>query len=660
MCEERDFIEAVQQGVIKQPTQVGFTSKAWVKYFNSCKSRSDEDQRVFESGLWFFERFEAVRSKLLQFPDPALDRDKIKCMYVGMVNRDYAVINNASQDDLLSKEDKNITTSEMIERRLPIGPDGYPVYIRGAIESEVSGIRYPLSETFRAGLEPTSSPYQHPSDLQTLHNLLARVNLAILYDNLSDYWEECLWNGWSITVDNKKDAIVPPASNGHISKVISQHRTDTLLIELTWRSIRLWRTLPPELKQLELKRLRVTRVKRTKTKWEIKLGHSEDSPFPPLTLVVALAAEELYWNEIVVQPLPRIENVTIREMLAAWNVLATLGAVLKEDIPKDTEVKTIDKLIQFAPTFPKSELINAVRKVTGLSQSKASSIVNLFIFDGDVRTDPWFKPVIPLSEERCTVLIAALTVPNLIRSIESWMKAGGIDLSERGDAFEKYIRERVQDALAKSRHMSKSFVNTKSQEISADGQREEIDFIWVIGSKVIVGEVKCVVYPASPREFYKYFEVLKGATIQARRKSDFVSANLEKVLGVLNIEPKADYSSFVVQPLVITNLALGAGIPLNGVPIADKYILLKYIDGKQNFFVSTTIEGDSKPLFEKIYYSSEEEAESNIILYLLNPPLFSILSNMIAAQEIQLLPLEKEEKFRTIIRLYVKEPNMKE
>lgn len=650
---------AVQEGVVKHPTQVGFTSKAWVEYFNSCKSRSDEDQRVFDSGLWFFERFEAVRSKLSKFPDPALDRDKIKCMYVGMVNRDYAIIDNVSQDDLLSEEDKIITTGEMIERRLPIGPGGYPVRVIDVIESEVSGIRYPLSKTFRAGMEPASSPYQHPSDLQTLHNLLARVNLAILYDNLSGYWEECLWNGWSITVDNKKDAIVPPASNVHISKIIGQHRSDTLLMELAWRSIMLWRTLPPELKEIELKRLRVTRVNRTKTKCEIKLGHSEDSPFPPLSLVVALAAEELYWNEILVQPLPRIENVTIREILVAWDILTTLGAVLKEDIPKDTEVKTIDKLIQFAPTFPKSELINAVRKATVLSESKASSIVNLFIFHGDVRTDPWFRPVIPLSEERCTVLIPALTVPNLVRSIESWMKAGGIDLSERGDAFEKYIRERVQDALAKSRHMSKSFVNTKSQKISANGQREEIDFIWIIGSKIILGEVKCIVYPASPREVYRYFEVLKRATIQARRKSDFVSANLEKVLGVLNIEPRADYSSFVVQPLVIINLALGAGIPLNGVPIADQYILLKYIDGKQDFCVSTTSEGDSKPLFEKIYYSSEEESESNIIPYLLNPPLFSLLSNMIASQEIQLLPLEKEEKSRVIIRLYVKEPNMK-
>jgi len=577
-----------------------------------------------------------------------------------MVNRDYAVAMNACQDELLSREDKDITTGEIIEKRLPIGPDGYPVHIIGAIGCEVSAIRYPLSETFRARLQSTSNSYQDPSDLQTLHNLVARLNLSVLYDDLSDCWQECLWNGWSVVVDSKKDSVVPPASGEHMSRVIGQHRAETLRLELTWRSVTFWRKLPPQLKQRELERLRVTRVKRTKTECEIELGHSEDSPFPPLTLRVALAAEELYWNEILLQRLPHIADVTIREILAAWNVLATLGAVLEEEIPKDSEVKTIQKLIQFAPTFPKAELIHAVRKATGLSQSKASSIVNLFLFDGNVRTDPWFKPLIPLSEERCTVLIPALSAPNLIRSIESWMKAGGIDLTRRGDAFEKCVRESVRDALAESRHMSKSFVNTKSHEINADGEREEIDFIWVIGSKVIVGEVKCVVYPASAMEFYKYFEVLKGATIQARRKSGFVSANLEKFLCVLNIDPKADYSSFVVQPLVITNLPLGAGIPLNGVPISDEYILMKYIEGKHDFFVSTTADGHSKALFEKTYHSSEEEAESNIISYLLNPPLFSILSNMVAAEEIQLLPLEKEEKLRTVIRLYVNEPSTKE
>lgn len=657
MCQEKSFTDAVQQGMIKQPTQIGFSSEAWIECFNSRISRSSEERHVFEAGLWFFERFEAVRGKLLQFPDPVSDIDKIRCMYVGIVNRDYTEAKNAFEDELVSTEDKDITTGEIIEKRLPIGPDGYPVHVIGTIECEVSAIRYPLSETFRARAQSTSNPHQEPSDLQTLHNLAARLNLSVLYDALSDSWQECLWNGWSVVVDSEKDSVVPPSSDEYVSRVIGQHRTEALRLELTLRSAMHWRELPPHVKQRELRRLRVTRVKRTKAECELELGYSEDSTYPPPTLILALAAEELYWNEILLQGLPRTANVTIREILAAWDVLATLGAVLEEEIPKDTEVKTVEKLMHFAPTFPIAGLIQAVRKATGLSQSKASSIVNLFVFDGNVRTDLWFKPLIPLSEGRCTLLIPAVTAPNLIRSIESWMREGGIDLTKRGEAFEKHFRERVRNALAESTHMSNSLMSATSLVINVDGETEEIDFLWVIGSKVIVGEVKCVVYPASPIEFFKYFEVLKGATIQARRKSDFVSANIEKSLQLLNMQPSADYSGFVIQPLVITNLPLGAGIPLNGIPICDERILMRYIEGKQEFFISTSADGDSKPLFQEEYYSSEEEAESNIISYLLKPPLFSVLRRMLAAEEFPLLCLEKEGKLITVIRLYVNEPS---
>jgi hypothetical protein len=651
---ERSFREAVRQLFVKQPTQFGFSKKDWDSFFQSIESTTDDDRQLYEAGLWFFKHLEAVRKKLMEFPEPSLDKDTIYRMYVGMINRDHAVIRNAYHRDLLKKESSPISSGAMIEKHLPIGPGGSPVHLRGAIETEVSAIRYPLAEAYKAKLT-LNRPH---SDLEVIKTIKARLNLAILYDNLSDLWEECLWNGWSVSTRAEVDLILPPVSREFISKVVSEHRSDSLLMELTWRSMRYWAGLTTDLKQPELNRLRVTRFKTNKRKREIKLGCLKDSQFPPLTLLANIAAEELYWNEILLQPLPKIANLTIRDLLSVWTILGSLGSVLEADFTEDTGVNTIRKLLEFAPVIPVSELKEAVVRATGLQYSKVLIALDLFFFKGNVREDPWFRPIIQLPNEECTVIIPGLTVPNLIRSIESWMRDGGLDLSGRGGAFEDYVRTRISGEASSSRCFSKSIVRNRPLRITADGKSEEIDLVWIIGSTILIGEVKCALYPASALEYYKYFGILSEAAAQAKRKATFISNNKEKLLAALKVNGVHAAGGFVVQPLVIINLPLGVGFPIEGVPVVDTYVLSRYIEGHQKFFVQTSLEGEAEALFEKTFYSTANEAQYNIVPYLLHPPLITLLSKMVDRESIPLLQLEKEEKVKAYVRYFVKEPDM--
>lgn len=656
MSKEMRFREAVQRSRVKQPSQVGFSVELWREYFGLCETNSDEDRKLFEAGLWFFGRFELIRKRLSELPNPAIGRENIRAAYVGFINRDFAVADIASKQYFRSRDDKHLWAPEIIEGLLPIGLGASPINVVGAIETEVSAIRYPLSETFKSKDELTTDPYCVLTDLKMLQNIIARVNLAILYDRLSDYWQECLWNEWSVVVGDKNDSIVPSACDKHMSRVVGEHRSSSLLLELTNRSIFAWRKLPPKTRQIVLDRQRVVKIRRTKGKMDIKLGHWKDTQFPPISLAAGLVAEELYWNDILKEPLPKIENATIREILAAWEVLASFGALMKDNTPKNTEVKNISKLMTFAQTFSKSQIIKVVCDATKIKEIKVASIIDLFTFDGNVRSDPWFKPIVPISDEKYTALIPALVVPNLIRSIEFWMKVGGIDLSERGGEFEKYVRADAVENLRNSKHMSRALVNTTSVNVTADGQREEIDFLMAIGTTIIVGEVKCLLSPASGFEFYKYFEVLDEAGLQAKRKADFISNNIEKVLGTLGQKIVGDSSNYVVLPIVINNLPLASGISLNGVPILDMYILRKYIDGEQEFFASINDQGGTESLIKKPYYSCEKEAESNMPSFLIHPPIISLLRSMITSRHIQLLPLEKGEKVMTVLHLHVGMP----
>jgi len=117
-------------------------------------------------------------------------------------------------------------------------------------------------------------------------------------------------------------------------------------------------------------------------------------------------------------------------------------------------------------------------------------------------------------------------------------------------------------------------------------------------------------------------------------------------------------NSSIVFPLVVSNLHLGVGGTIDNVSISDIYILERYLEGIQKFFVETSADGEGEAIHTEIFYSSEQEAEENLIPYLSYPPLFKILAKLVDFEIIQLLPLKQNEKAKAYARFYVKEPNI--
>jgi hypothetical protein len=213
---KRDFRACVQQSLVKQPTQIGFSEEKWNVFFQSC-DQSDDGRQLYDAGLWFFKTFEGVRKKLLEFPNLPLDKGSTYRMHVGLANRDYAVLAKSFLANIKSNKDDFISPGEMIESSLPIGKGGGYVHLTGTLEAEVSAIRYSLAETLNS--EPRVVSESWKLDEQVLNILLARINLAILYDSLSDLWAECLWNGWTVSTRGEIDLIIPPRTNEYISQM---------------------------------------------------------------------------------------------------------------------------------------------------------------------------------------------------------------------------------------------------------------------------------------------------------------------------------------------------------------------------------------------------------------------------------------------------------
>lgn len=651
------FVHAVRNSKVKQPTQRGFSSQRWKEYFNSVDRRSDNDCRVYESGLWFDSKLTEIRKKLEGFPESKLSVDTWLRLYTAFVNRDYKVALDAPKKVQEQRSEETVFVGELIDQRLPIGRTGQPVNMTAVIESSVSAIRYPLAQLLIDKRNISQSKLT--SDAEILKIIAARLNLAVLYDGFSDFWGECFWNGWSVKNGNKQDLVIPPATQEYISRVISEYRADCLLMEITWRCLNLWGKMPRNLKQIELNRPRITALKRRRKRKYLELGNAVDSGLPSPDFIIRIAAEELYWNEILIEPLPALDGLTIRDLLIVWDLLASLGQVLESKLPDHTGVSNTKKLLEFAPTIPASELRKAISNATKLSAEQVSLVLRLFTFSGDVRDDPWLKPLIPLGKEKYTAIISALTFPNLIRSIESWMKEGKLDLDKRGDAFEDFVRDELANDLKNSKYLTKSQINKHSLQLKVGDEFEEIDLVWLIGAKVLIGEIKCSIYPTSPIEIYHYFKVLQRATEQVKRKVQFVEADLDNLLSGLGLSDSMDPSQLTVYPMVVTNLPLGVGIPVKHVPIVDLRILRRYIEGYQKFFVETSVKGEERTHQLVQYYDSEAEAEKNVIEYLKAPPLISIFTKLLDKEVAPFVAVNRKSKPCGYVRLFVNAQKIK-
>lgn len=66
-----------------------------------------------------------------------------------------------------------------------------------------------------------------------------------------------------------------------------------------------------------------------------------------------------------------------------------------------------------------------------VTESQAAQILDLLTFS-DVREELWLRPFVYVDEDEVAIFVSTLKAPNLLRSIEQWMKIGGLDLDCMG------------------------------------------------------------------------------------------------------------------------------------------------------------------------------------------------------------------------------------
>ena len=178
------------------------------------------------------------------------------------------------------------------------------------------------------------------------------------------------------------------------------------------------------------------------------------------------------------------------------------------------------------------------------------------------------------------------------------------------------MRNNLSEAIKSFRFGTKKLrVITSSKTFSADSEYEEIDLIIIFDDIILLGEIKCHLYPTDPIKVHNTIKDLEQGTTQIQRKKDFFKAHFKSISSELNLP---DEKNFKIIGCVITNRGLLTGFSKDGIPIVDLRIISKYFSS-DHLPLFYAIQRDSYS--EKIdFYSSFSESKSNFKNYLSLPP----------------------------------------
>ncbi len=600
-----NLVRLCRSGKIKSPNQLSFDPRTWTSSFATGSQLTDEERNLRDSGIWFHHRFSDLRSVLTGSRLETFHKADFASVVVGALN--YA--NHAAKKQL----------QELFTAR---GAVTFDTGVAGGYEHVVSAARhvlaYPQSFSEKIGLI-------EPSDLVRVNSSLA---LAIVYDNYDAAWSKCLWRGWHVLDDGVSSSILPRSQEREELREIAFARYEELNLQEQFLISEVWKDLPQFVRDRICKGV----VEATGIAKDLQGSITVTLAAAPSTaehiprhVLHFTMVEQPYIKAVLDLPFEHTPQLNLNVVMKAFSALSSVASLLDDDM--GVTPFTPSTLPQFAPVITKQELLRIVSQDVSLNSTSLDRLLELFTYRWTSRDDLWHRPLVPITEDKFALLVAPLTAPNPNWLLEYWMREGGIDLAKRGEPFEQQVRSE----LTASCKLANSCVYDKSIRLTHGSQFEQIDLLARIGNKVIVGEVKCSVFPTRSQDYDNYESRLADGAAQALRKVAFArkcKSQLVKLLGK-NIDSNREIE---FTPVVVTNLPLGLGQSYSGVPVVDLLTLKRYFDsGELPTFVTQDAKTGkrSTPMKTVRFYENALEAERNIDGYLVNPPSLRLFRSML-------------------------------
>ncbi|MEM1095950.1 MAG: hypothetical protein AAGJ10_15235 [Bacteroidota bacterium] len=646
MSELGRFIADVRAGNVRQPNQRGFDLSEWRANYEAVEQPTMRDESLHASGILAHLVFSFVREKLTELgPLPMSSRNGARLM-CAVVNRDVWQASEQLLRHLESraKAEGFFNNQAVYDRFIEAEASQNKMDAGRAIEVSVDGGTHPLRSVIRGWL-PGELTLEEGDDVGIIRASITMYMTGQLWSWLDLVWRKCVYGDLELALEGNRLIFQPIDDSVTRRRELSIHREKEMIAQLA-RQVRFELRQMPNLEQAIRGRNVLLKAGR-RPPYRVRVGNlpaTEKNEFGAAQwLQGRLMFQADYPDELLTTPLEAYDGLTAEMMLHAWEVLAPFVDQASAVFSHPDMIDTVEALFVFAPTVSEDSLLSGWTKTLGVTMQEARALRRAFTFRGEPRDTLWSRPLVRVGDGLFTFIVTTIKSPNVRWLLETWLRNSGLNLGVRGEWFEREVHNEVRNGLDGSPltdvWISEGTVEIQGHSALPDNPDfEEIDLIVRIGRTVLVCEIKCSLVPMDDViAEMNYRKVLDGGSVQAERKAQFLAANNEVAAAIVEAEGHYEPSELQYKPVLITNVSVGVGQVVKGVPVTDASLLRQYVQfGYHLRATKQDSDGGYEGGTRYVFYTDDAEAEKNIYEYLTNPPQLTVFEPLLRSTEMRM------------------------
>ncbi|PLT19474.1 MULTISPECIES: hypothetical protein [Ralstonia] len=649
-----EFAKLVQAGKVSGPLRRTFSLDSWSTAFAAAGAPDETDQRVYDAAVVIHTKLANIRSRLKLSSAAELSAVTKLRAFVAAANYNFLVAREKTREafkqaaaERAQQAVAGFRPEEFFSKIKLELTGGFQWSPNEVVEGLVDGIEVPVRFALQG--EPNLAGNPRLGQVEW-SDIILELNLGIMFRHAEDLWEDCLWNGYKVVDTGRVKTFVPQDVDAKRGYALGLVRRFTLGMGYSFMATKVHRSL---VEQGFLPRIREVRaIEKEGRRQVIKVSKPGEITRAQEELFILRGfANEPYYAELLEEALPSLNGLTLSAILDAWVVISRAALVLLESVATKEErpVKQDDSLLswlpEYVPVLQVDALVRALSVAAGIKPADGRKLIEFFTYRGQAGQEIWASPLVPVGLTTVAPIFAAIVSPNLRRLVDVWMRQAGVDLAKRGPAFEAHVRASVQHSIASSNVLAGSAIciNDDYTFRPKSGREEQIDLLFVIGSTVFMAEAKCILEPTDSKGMAMHRKTVLGAAGQALRKSRALEGNrAEFVADVARFGIDLP-ENFDVFPLIVVSTSTHVGVPADGVPVIDEYILEKFLEGELEDVAVTGSSLEIQESVRTVFYTDLGDAEEKAPRYFASPPQVQRLLNGITERVVPLHAIDGQD-----------------
>ncbi|WP_204113648.1 hypothetical protein [Shimia biformata] len=598
---------------LSSPFAKNFRVDEWKEALEEAEG-NERDVKLCMSAIFFGNQVSSLRDRHIKRIFKDISKRSALILAVGSANRNYfALIRDFRERQAERAKSKDSSPFHLME----IGKAGSQIAPQENMSPDdlVTAIVDTLPHWFFEAKELSDDREPIGTDFGLLE---LRAGWALSVESgLRDLWMSALWEGRELKGDGEGLTFGPADRELDGYWYASQMRTEAAL----WGPLALFHDLPEDRDDTQdIRSVFVSRLRGGRT--GLAFPKPSGGRLQKLNETLGVL-ERSYIGDYLDVPIEVAgSEISMRLLIKALWVLGELGAAMRLNI-RARIIRGYRDAREFSLRVSKKDCVRVFRECLGIEESFAASVLSQLVLSPDdtgkcFKEGVWLHPLVELDEEHVMIVMPSVDVGTKTRFVERTLtELLGPDLTKAkslGGTFEKGTRKRVQAALAGNKIIDDfACLPHAINKVSEGG--EEIDLLFRIGRRVIVGELKCLIAPNESIERYSHLSKLEEAAGQARRKAEWLSKNKHLVEDALDV----DGAEIEITPMVILNQRIGSGLVIDEVVITDVF-LLELFAGDGSYSSGAAMTKGRKAVAFETFYTTQKEAEDAIQDVFSSPP----------------------------------------